>query len=161
MNDMNARILIADDHEVVREGPRFLLANARPEWRVCGEANTGEQTIERVRDLKPDIVLLHITMPGVSGLETSSRLHELGLDCRVLIFTTHQFETLGTEVCKAGAQGFVLKSQAFDDLVLAIETVLAGRTFFGRPEPQQVQDRKGPSLGIVFFRSDLRRVGSF
>ena len=157
---MNARILIADDHEVVREGLKFLLANARPEWSICGEAITGEQTIECARDLKPDIVLLDVTMPGMSGLKASSQMRKLGLDCRILIFTTHEFETLGTEVRKAGAQGYVLKSQAFHDLVVAIEAVLGGGTFFGRPQPREEQAEKGPSLGIVFFRSNLRQAES-
>jgi hypothetical protein len=76
---MKARILIVDDHEVVREGLKALLAKARPEWETCGEATTGEQAIEFVRDLKPDIVLLDITMPGIGGFEACSRMRKLGL----------------------------------------------------------------------------------
>jgi DNA-binding NarL/FixJ family response regulator len=130
---MNARIIIADDHEVVREGLKALLASARPDWTVCGEASNGEEAIQRTRDLNPDIVLLDITMPGISGFEASSEMRKLGIVCPILIFTTHQFDGLAAEARQAGAQGFVNKTQAFRDLVLAIETLLSGGTFFGRP----------------------------
>ena len=147
---MKARILIADDHEVVREGLKVLLAKARPEWETCGEATTGEQAIEFVRDLRPDIVLLDITMPGIGGFEACSRMRKLGLDCPVLIFTMHQSERLGPEARKAGAQGFVVKAQAFRDLVRAIEALLAGGTFFGAPpQPANPEEGRQPNLGIL------------
>jgi DNA-binding NarL/FixJ family response regulator len=138
---MKARILIVDDHEVVREGLKTLLRKSRPEWEVCGEAADGEQAIQMVGDLKPDLVVLDITMPGISGLEASSRIAELGLGCPVLIFTMHDSERLGIEVRHARAQGFVLKSQAVRDLVLAIDTLLAGGSFFGGPTSVQTPEK--------------------
>jgi DNA-binding NarL/FixJ family response regulator len=148
---MPTRILIADDHEVVREGLRTLLAKFRPEWEVCGEAADGNQAIQATRDLRPDIVVLDITMPGMSGLEASSRMRKLGLGVPVLIFTMHASERLSTEVRQAGAQGCILKSQAARDLVRAIDALLAGGTFFGAPpEPERKADESNP--GILFCR---------
>jgi DNA-binding NarL/FixJ family response regulator len=128
---MTARILIVDDHEIVREGIRTLISRSRPEWVICGEASDGERAIEAVKTLKPDAVILDITMPGMSGLRVSSQIAKLGLGCRVLIFTMHESERLSAEVRKAGAQGHVLKSQAARDLIRAIEELLSGGTFFG------------------------------
>ena len=127
---MSARILIADDHEIVREGIRTLIDRSRPEWEICGEATNGEEAIEAVRTLKPDIVVLDITMPKMSGLEAAPRIAKLGLGCRVLMFTMHDSERLTTEVRQAQAQGLVLKSQAARDLIRAMERLLAGGTFF-------------------------------
>ena len=125
------RILIVDDHEVLREGIHSLLGRMRPEWEICGEATDGDDAIPLVQELTPDVVLLDITMPRMSGLEASSKLRKMGVKIPILIFTTHQSELLPAEVREAGAQGYVLKSQAGKNLVLAIDTLLAGGTFFG------------------------------
>jgi DNA-binding NarL/FixJ family response regulator len=133
---MAARILIADDHEIVREGIRTLIDRSRPEWEICGEAPNGEEAIEAVRTLKPDVVVLDITMPRMSGLEAAPRIAKLGLGCRVLMFTMHDSERLTIEARQAQAQGLVLKSQAARDLIRAIERLLAGGTFFAsEPAP--------------------------
>jgi DNA-binding NarL/FixJ family response regulator len=133
---MAARILIADDHEIVREGIRTLIDRSRPEWEICGEATNGEEAIEAVRTLKPDVVVLDITMPRMSGLEAAPRIAKLGLGCRVLMFTMHDSERLTIEARQAQAQGLVLKSQAARDLIRAIERLLAGGTFFAsEPAP--------------------------
>jgi DNA-binding NarL/FixJ family response regulator len=128
---MPARILIADDHEIVREGIRMLISRSRPEWEICGEAANGNDAMEAIKSLKPDVVVLDITMPGMSGLEVSSHVTKLDLASRVLIFTMHESEMLPGEVRRTGAQGYVLKSQAARDLIRAIDALLAGGTFFG------------------------------
>ncbi len=148
---MSARILIADDHEVLREGLKSLLAKSRPEWEICGEATNGDDAIRYVQELKPDLLILDITMPGLSGLEASQRIRKLGIRVPVLIFTTHHSERLSVEVKQAGAQGYVLKSQAARNLVLAIDTLLAGGTFFGAP-PQTETTNDEPNSGILFCR---------
>ena len=134
---MPIKILIADDHEVVRQGVRSVIKKTRPEWQVCGEAANGAEAIEAAKSLHPDIILLDITMPVMSGLEAAPKIAELGIP--VLIFTMHQSERLGADVREAGARGLVEKSQAGRDLVLAIERILAGGTFFdlGEVEPSQ------------------------
>jgi DNA-binding NarL/FixJ family response regulator len=129
---MPARILLVDDHEIVREGIRTLITRSRPEWEICGEARDGEEALEAVRALKPDVVILDITMPKLSGLEAAPRIAKLGLGCRVLMFTMHDSERLSTEVRQAEAQGLVLKSQAARDLVRAVDRLLDGGTFFSQ-----------------------------
>jgi DNA-binding NarL/FixJ family response regulator len=132
---MSARILVVDDHEIVREGISTLIRRSGREWEICGEAGNGEEAVEAVRTLKPDAVILDITMPKMSGLEAASRIATMGLGCRVLMFTMHDSEMLSLEVRQAGAQGFVLKSQAARDLIRALDHLLAGGTFFGSDPP--------------------------
>jgi DNA-binding NarL/FixJ family response regulator len=134
---MGPRILIVDDHEIVRDGIRNLLSQSRPGWNVCGQARNGEEAVEAVRDLKPDAVILDITMPVMSGLEAAKQITKSDSDCRILMFTMHESDNLGREVRDAGAQGFVLKSQAARNLVVAIETILAGGTFFNFPRTRR------------------------
>jgi len=128
---MPARILIVDDHEVVREGVRTLISASRPEWDICGEASNGEQALQATKTLRPDVVVLDVTMPKMSGFDAAVKIAELKLGCRVLIFTMHESERLSSDVSAAHAHGFVLKTQAARDLIRAIECVLAGGTFFG------------------------------
>jgi DNA-binding NarL/FixJ family response regulator len=131
---MATRILLVDDHEIVREGIRTLITRSRPEWEICGEARDGEEALEAVRALKPDVVILDITMPKMSGLEAAPRIAKLGLGCRVLMFTMHDSERLSTEARQAEAQGLVLKSQAARDLVRAVDRLLDGGTFFSQQQ---------------------------
>ena len=131
---MATRILLVDDHEIVREGIRTLITRSRPEWEICGEARDGEEALDAVRALKPDVVILDITMPKMSGLEAAPRIAKLGLGCRVLMFTMHDSERLSTEVRQAEAQGLVLKSQAARDLVRAVDRLLDGGTFFSQQQ---------------------------
>ncbi len=137
---MPARILIVDDHEIVREGIRTLITRSRPEWEICGEANNGELAIEAVRTLKPDVAILDITMPKMSGLKAAAEIAKLGLACRILVFTMHDSKRLPIEVRQSGAQGFVLKSQAARDLVRAVDRLLAGETFFDMGSGDYSQD---------------------
>ena len=149
-----ATIVIVDDHEIVREGVRTLITRSRPGWEIVGEANSGAQAIEMCKTLKPDVLVLDITMPGMSGLEAALRIAELELSCRVLMFTMHESERLGAEVRQAGAQGLVLKSQAARDLIRAIDCLLAGGTFFGTGSaPGQKAPSKVPPSGSATDQS--------
>jgi len=145
-------MLIVDDHEIVRMGLKSHLAASRPDWEVCGEATDGEQAIRLTQELNPNLVILDITMPRLSGLEATSQMRRLGLDTPILIFTTHDFTTLATEVRDVGAQGYVLKSQAVRDLVRAIEAILQGGTFFGAPKKAETKRDDEPHPGAVFFQ---------
>jgi two-component system, NarL family, nitrate/nitrite response regulator NarL len=150
---------MVDDHEVLREGVKSLLAKLGPDWQVCGEATNGQEAIQIARDLKPDLIVLDISMPRMSGLEASSEMRNQRLDIPVLIFTTHQSERLAQEVRQAGAQGYVLKSQAARDLILAIDTILKGGTFFGAPQ----ESKPAPENKIkpaVLFRSGMFAFGT-
>lgn len=124
------KVLIVDDHEIVREGIRRLLSGSRPDWEICGEAANGKQAIESIQRLNPDVAILDITMPGMNGLEAASHIAKLKKRCRILIFTMHESERLSAEIRNTGAHGYVQKSQASRDLVEAIECLLEGGTFF-------------------------------
>jgi len=143
-----------DDHEVVRHGVRSILARSRPQWEICGEASDGKHAIESVLLADPDVIILDITMPGMSGLEAAAEISKLGLRCRILIFTMHESERLVSDLRAVGAHGYVQKSQASRDLVAAVETLLGGGTFFGptlQSEPSKKKEPgSGPSLGRVF-----------
>lgn len=148
---MAPRILIVDDHEIVREGVRTLILRARPEWEICGEATDSLSAFGAVLSQDPDVVILDITMPGMSGLAAVPRIRQLNKGCRIVMFTMHESSSLEEEVKRAGAHGYVFKSEASRNLILAIETVLAGGTFYGKPNPapESSGDDKAPS-GMAF-----------
>lgn len=142
-------ILVVDDHEIVREGVRSLLTALRPSWTVF-EAGSGRQAAEAIRQRVPDLAIIDVTMPDENGFEMTSRLRASGFDRPILIFTMHQSAQLGSDVKQAGAQGYVLKAQATEDLVRAVDILLGGGTFFGgMPEPETRPSN--PSRGTVLF----------
>jgi DNA-binding NarL/FixJ family response regulator len=146
---MPVRILIADDHEIVLEGIRPLVGRSRPEWEICGEARNGKEAVEMVKKLKPDVAVLDITMPVMSGLQAATQIVESGISCRVLMFTMHESDRLAVEVRESGALGFVLKSQGARDLIRAIDYLLAGNTFFGAPPESAKQQKDKPTPGTL------------
>lgn len=146
---MPARILVADDHEVVRQGVRAIL-QARPDWEICGEAGDGREAIRLTKQLHPDVVVMDITMPNMSGLEASQEIAKLELRSRVLIFTMHESKSLGPSVRKAGAQGYVVKSRAAHDLIDALDRLLEGGTFFDNPTPSDAKQEEKPGRSIIF-----------
>jgi DNA-binding NarL/FixJ family response regulator len=142
---MQIRILIVDDHQIVRKGVKSLLIAQRPEWTIA-EAQDGNQALQMVQMDNPDLVIMDITMPHLSGLDVVSILRKSGFKPPVLMFTMHKSEQLGNDTRRAGAQGFVLKSQAVEDLVNAIDTLLTGGTFYGAPpEPHVDKDERNPT----------------
>jgi DNA-binding NarL/FixJ family response regulator len=123
------RILIADDHEVIRHGIRTIL-QTRPQWQICGEARDGRLAVRLARELLPDVVIMDIVMPAMGGLEATERLIQEGCASRVLILALDASETLRKTARRAGARGYVAKSQAARSLIKALERVHAGGTFF-------------------------------
>jgi DNA-binding NarL/FixJ family response regulator len=124
-----ARILIADDHELVRRGLAATLADV-PGWTVIAQAANGREAAELVATHHPQIAILDLTMPELNGLDAARRILTSDPHTRVLILTAHESEQLIREVLAAGAQGYVLKSDAGRILVTAVEALLEGRTFF-------------------------------
>jgi len=122
------RIFVADDHEVVRKGLSVLLAEAG--WEICGEAADGREATEKVRELKPDVIILDIGMPGLNGLEATRQIMRDDPRARVLILTLHDSDQVVREVLNAGARGFLLKSDAARDLVVAVDAVRRDKTYF-------------------------------
>jgi DNA-binding NarL/FixJ family response regulator len=152
---MEVTILIVDDHEVLREGIRSILKKTRPDWEVCGEATTGVEAIEAASRLKPKIILLDISMPGLSGLEAASRISSSDKSSKILMFTMHESGELANEARRAGAHGYVTKTDASRELVRAIETLLGGGTFFGHPQKNELPADSPGNVGLAL----LLRVG--
>lgn len=126
------RILIADDHSIVRRGLRDLL-NGQPGLEICGEATTGTETIEAVRRLKPNLVILDLTMPEMNGLEAARIMREESPDIDVMILSMHFSEELAREVLHSGAMAYVLKSDADRELLAAVDHVRHHQLFFTGP----------------------------
>ncbi|HKU27641.1 MAG TPA: response regulator transcription factor [Candidatus Sulfotelmatobacter sp.] len=133
------RILIADDHEVARRGIRAVL-ESHPGWEVCGEAKDGRESVEMAASTKPDVVLLDIGMPNLNGLEAARQILANAPEVAILILTMHDSDNVVREVLRAGARGYLLKSDAGRDLVAAVEALQGQRTFFTTRVSQMVLD---------------------
>ena len=123
------RIVIVDDHAVVRRGVRALLED-QPGWEVVGEASAGLAALEMVSGLQPDVVVLDLSIPELHGLEVARRIRATSPQIEVLVLTMHESAELANQVRATGAKGFVLKSDADQDLVAAVEAVRRGEMFF-------------------------------
>ena len=122
------RVLLADDHPVVRVGLRAML-NGEPDMEVVGEASNGAQAVALCAEVQPDVVVMDISMPVMDGLEATRRIKNLDGQCHILILTVHAHERYLFPVLKAGAAGYVLKSTIDTELVEAIRTVAQGGAF--------------------------------
>ena len=133
-----ASILIADDHPVVRRGLRSLLETGN-RWQVVAEAANGREAIEAVRELHPDLAVLDMGMPQLNGLDACRFITKTLPETRVLILTPERNDDFMHRALKAGARGYVFKSDAERDLIAAVEAILRGRTFFrsGRHIPPE------------------------
>lgn len=123
------RILIADDHPLVRRGLRGLL-ESRDGWEVCGEASTGPDAVAAAQRLNPDIVIIDLSMPDVNGFESIQRIRSTNPDTHILTLTMHDAEPMFRGAMKAGAQGYVLKSDMDGRLIEAVEALCENRAFF-------------------------------
>lgn len=131
------RILIADDHELARRGIRALL-EAHPDWEVCGEARDGREAVELAHATTPDVILLDVGMPNLNGLEAARQILATSPDVAILILTMQDSDQVVREMLRAGARGFLLKSDAGKDLVAAVEALQLQRTFFTTRVSQMV-----------------------
>jgi two-component system response regulator NreC len=127
MSDDLIRILLADDHQVLRAGLKALL-ESEPDMKVVGEASTGEEAVEKAKFLKPDVVVMDLSMPGMGGLEATRAISEGGIS-KVLVLTMHAEEEYLLPVLEAGGSGYVKKTSADMDLTAAIRTVAKDEVF--------------------------------
>jgi DNA-binding NarL/FixJ family response regulator len=123
------RILLADDHTVVRQGLRKVLEE-RPEWEVVAEAGDGREAVRRAEELGPDVAILDITMPLLNGVEATRQIVRRSPGTRVLVLTMHSDEAYVNQILQAGATGYLLKESADVDLVQAVSAVSQGKSFF-------------------------------
>lgn len=133
------RLLIADDHEIVRKGFRAII-EAQPDCEVVGEAADGRRAVEMAKELRPDIVVLDISMPSLNGLEATKQILKARPPTKILILTMHESDSLIREVLDAGARGYILKTDAGRDLVAAIDALRRNKTFFTSRVAQMILD---------------------
>jgi len=155
---MPTTIVLADDHTVVRQGIRKLL-ETRDDFQIIGEASDGEEAVKLVLDKQPDVALMDIWMPRLSGIDATRRIGKRGLETKVLVLSMHESRAYVEEVLRAGAAGYVVKNAAADDLLEAIDAVCDGISYLSPAITQQVVDaiaRPAPSapsgLGVLTDR---------
>lgn len=119
----SARLLIVDDHEIFRRGLRALLEPSS-EWQICGEAVDGLDAIEQCKSLKPDIVVLDVSMPRLNGLEAARLIKKDLPGCQIVIITQHDSPQIRSAALEAGAQSFVTKSSVGNELVTALRKLI-------------------------------------
>src|ERR1700734_2329463 len=126
------RILIADDHDLMRRGVKALL-QSRAGWEVCGEAHTGREAVSKAEELKPDVVILDISMPDLNGVDAAKRIRKVAPATEILILSVHYSDQLIREIVEAGVRGHIVKSDSDRDLVIAVETLANHKPFFTPP----------------------------
>jgi DNA-binding NarL/FixJ family response regulator len=145
-------VLFADDHFVVRQGLRDLL-ESDPRCKVLGEARTGREVVSKAIELKPDVVILDVRMPELNGIEATRQIRSVAPQSKVLVLTMHDSEHLVRELLQAGALGYLLKTDAARDLVMAVESLYEGRPFFTSPVAKMVLQ------GYLSSRPQIPEVG--
>lgn len=152
------RILIADDHDIIRKGVKAVLST-RPGWEVCAEASTGREAVARAEQHRPDIVVMDISMPELNGLEAARQIRKMLPKTEVMILSLHFSDQLVREVVDAGAHGYVLKSDADEDLLKAVEALSNRRSFFTSGAAELILDgtrQKGSSTTLLRNRLTAR-----
>lgn len=133
------RLLLADDHTLVRQGLRKILEE-RPDWEVIAEAGEGRTAVSRTVELEPDVAILDIGMPQLTGIEATRQIARKAPKVRVLILSMHADEAYVTEAVRAGAAGYILKDSAGSDLINAVVALSTGKSFFSPPVAKVMLD---------------------
>ncbi len=132
---MSLRILVVDDHPVVRQGLRTLLGG-HDDWEIVDEAEDGLEAVEKADHLKPDVIVLDVSMPKMNGLEACRQIRKMVPQSEVLIVTQHDSPQMLHEAIGAGARGYIVKSNAARDLLAAVEAVSEHKSFTAmNPKP--------------------------
>jgi DNA-binding NarL/FixJ family response regulator len=150
---MGMRILVVDDHDVERAGVRTILAT-REDWEVCGEATNGKMAVEMARELTPDLIVMDITMPVMSGLEAAKEIAKYNLRSKILVLSMHELHYRIEDFLKMGIHGYVLKSDAVRDLIRALDELSNGGTFLAN-KGSEGEAPEGSKRGAILFRLAL------
>jgi two-component system, NarL family, nitrate/nitrite response regulator NarL len=121
------RVVLADDHEVMRKGLRSLL-NGQSRWNVCGEAQNGQEALDLVLELQPDLIVLDISMPVMNGLQAAAKIRKASPATKIVILSTHDSPQVKSAALEAGAHAFVTKSETADQLVRVIEELFVANS---------------------------------
>jgi len=122
------RVMIVDDHAFIRRGVQSIL-NSVPGWELCGEAENGVAAIRLAGDLKPDVIIMDVSMPGLNGLEATRIIHEAQPSVKIVLLTLHDSTEVLRSGFHAGAQGYLLKSEAEQELLRALQAVTEEGTY--------------------------------
>ena len=141
------RILLADDHALMRRGLRSLL-EARANFEVCGEASNGWEAVQKAEELRPDVAIVDITMPGLNGLEAARRIRKGCSRTEVVIFSVHYSDQLIRDVLDAGVRGYVIKSDPARDLLGAVEALANHKPFFTPRATELILSNFGHKPGV-------------
>jgi DNA-binding NarL/FixJ family response regulator len=137
---MAVKILIADDHDVIREGIKSILSK-ETDYKVIGEASDGEEVIQKVKELKPDILLLDITMPKRSGLDLIRQVHYLSPSTKIVIITMHRANIYIDKALKLGVKGYLLKENVVEDLIPALRRIERGEYYISSKATEYLVER--------------------
>jgi DNA-binding NarL/FixJ family response regulator len=149
---MKTRILLVDDHELVRRGIRALL-EAEEDFEICAEAADGRCACELVQELAPDVVVMDIGMPGLNGIEATRRIRKTARRTEVLALSLHESEHFAREVLAAGARGYVFKSDAAQEVVQAVRSIRSKKQYLTKRLAESAE-----RLGLAKTKS--KQVGS-
>lgn len=152
-------ILIADDHAVVRRGLRALV-ETHPKWKVIGEASNGREAVALAAKAHPNVAILDISMPELNGLDAASQILKASPHTRILILSMHTAEELIEKTLGAGASGYILKSDAEKDLIVAVEALLHRKTFFTHAASEVILSHLRERSGKKAVRSDGSRLSA-
>jgi DNA-binding NarL/FixJ family response regulator len=141
------RLLLGDDHTLLRQGLRKILEE-KPEWEVVAEAGDGREVVRQAIALRPDVVILDIGMPQLNGIEATRQIVKRLPDTHVLILSMHSADAYVARALQAGAKGYLLKDSAGKDLIRAVATVAAGKSFFS------------PAVAKLMLDDYVRRVAA-
>jgi two-component system response regulator NreC len=146
-------VLLAEDHTIVRQGLRSLLDN-EPEIEVVGEAADGQEAIRKTEQLRPEVVVMDITMPVLNGLEATRQIKKLFPAVKVVVLTVHSTEEHIFQILRAGASGYVVKQGAVPELIQAIQAAFRGETYLSPSISRQVIDEYGRRAEATVNRYD-------
>ena len=153
------RVLIVDDHEVVRRGVRSLLLSQK-KYEICGEAVDGQDALEKARELRPDVIVMDVSMPRLNGLEATRLVRSTVPECEVLILSQHESPEMARQAMNAGARGYVVKRTIAKDLVSALETVAQHQPFFDSAIWEAASGDPG-TVGHLDVQEILQRSAAF